>query len=563
MPSSSVDKELKILKEKLEAKSKKFNEIKEAAETKSLISRWMTVYGQNPLDLVVAFIKEKGLKLYGGKALHEHLVKFKRGFYSANEFPDYDVFSPNAWKHAKELADRLHKAGFAFVEAKGSVLNDEGHQTYKVSVEMTYVLDLTQEGCPRDDMLAGKCGGCAYESELSGGKCIDIFNAIPANDLMTYNPQKKGEIPKVYKKTYDFDKDTSLYPDCLFVASPEYLKISLGRELSEPLSFPDRLPKIGTRNFLFNKFFKFDPSVCKMGEHDEMYRMGPPTEEMKKILDFILEWSNKHELIHYGTYAYNFFIRGQKGVKYPKLHVNDYEMYSPDAVMDAVDLANALKKKFKKYEFVSFMKTQHWKEVDAISAEVLIKNGDEGYTYLAELTEYNNCFPYLQYGGVRYAGIEKMLNIYRRSYVMRPLVEATTVLTKNYECMLATLLSLYQKKKSLTTRGRFKIISSHCTGRERSKIVENLRLKLIKKEEELKKTTIIVDYPKKGKLTKITPMPAGKIELPYYPAHKTLKRFLRKDSSNDNKTKKKGRVSSVPKRRKSTKFVKVKKALSI
>ena len=45
MPYSSVDKELKILKEKLEAKSKKFNEIKEAAETKSL-SRWMTVYGQ-------------------------------------------------------------------------------------------------------------------------------------------------------------------------------------------------------------------------------------------------------------------------------------------------------------------------------------------------------------------------------------------------------------------------------------------------------------------------------------------------------------------------------------
>lgn len=563
MPSSSVDKELKILKKKLEEKSKEFNEIKEAAETKALIDNWLAQYGQNPLDLVVAFIKEKGLKLYGGKALHEHLVKFKRGFYSANEFPDYDVFSPNAWKHAKELADRLHKAGFPFVEAKGSVLNDEGHQTYKVSVGMTYVLDLTQEGCPRADMLSGKCGGCAYESELTGGKCIDIFNAIPANDLMNYNPQREGEVPKVYRKTYDFDKDASLYPDCLFVASPEYLKISLGRELSEPLSFPDRLPKIGTRNFLFNKFFKFDHSVCKMGEDDEMYRIGPPTLEMKKILDFIFTWSNKQELIHYGTYAYNFFIRGQEGVKYPKLHVNDYEMYSPDAVMDAVDLVNALKKKFKKLDFISFMKTQHWKEVDYLSVEILIKNGDEGYTYLAELTEYNNCFPYLQYAGVRYAGIEKMLNIYRRSYVMRSVVEATTVLTKNYECMLSTLLSLYEKNKSLSTRGRFKIISSHCTGRERSKIVENLRLKLLNKEEELKKTTYIVDYPKKGKLTKITPMPKRKVELPYYPAHKKLKNFLKRESPTDKHTKKKSRVSSAPERKKSTKLVKVKKALSI
>ena len=33
-----------------------------------------------------------------------------------------------------------------FVEAKGSVLNDSAHQTYKVGVGMTYVLDLTQEG---------------------------------------------------------------------------------------------------------------------------------------------------------------------------------------------------------------------------------------------------------------------------------------------------------------------------------------------------------------------------------------------------------------------------------
>ena len=46
--------------------------------------------------------------------------------------------------------------------------------------------------------------------------------------------------------------------------SPEYLKISMSRELSEPLSQPDRLPKVGTRNYLFNHFFKFDPSVFKV-----------------------------------------------------------------------------------------------------------------------------------------------------------------------------------------------------------------------------------------------------------------------------------------------------------
>ena len=39
---------------------------------------------------------------------------------------------------------------------------------------------------------------------------------------------------------------------------------------------------------------------------------------------------------------------GEKGVKYPKLPVNDYEMYSPDAIIDAIDLVNALKQKVQK-----------------------------------------------------------------------------------------------------------------------------------------------------------------------------------------------------------------------
>ena len=60
--------------------------------------------------------------------------------------------------------------------------------------------------------------------------------------------------------------------------------------------------------------------------------------------------------------------------------------------------------------------------------------------------------PYLQYNGVRYVGIEKMLNIYRRAYVMRPLIEPGTVLTKNYECMLAALNKLYQKNKIIGTK---------------------------------------------------------------------------------------------------------------
>jgi len=52
--------------------------------------------GNHPIDIVKEFIIEKGLKIYGGLALNELLKKTKNPIYGPNEFPDYDVFSPNA-----------------------------------------------------------------------------------------------------------------------------------------------------------------------------------------------------------------------------------------------------------------------------------------------------------------------------------------------------------------------------------------------------------------------------------------------------------------------------------
>ena len=67
-------------------------------------------------------------------------------------------------------------------------------------------------------------------------------------------------------------------------------------------------------------------------------------------------------------------------------------MYSPDAVIDALELVEALNKRFKKYTFKSFDKKQHWKETDSHSSEILMNDGDS-YIYLLELTNYDNCFP--------------------------------------------------------------------------------------------------------------------------------------------------------------------------
>ena len=53
--------------------------------------------------------------MYGGQAINEYLKSKKQPIYNKNDIPDYDVYRPNAWNHAKELADKLYYLGYKHV----------------------------------------------------------------------------------------------------------------------------------------------------------------------------------------------------------------------------------------------------------------------------------------------------------------------------------------------------------------------------------------------------------------------------------------------------------------
>ena len=237
-------------KEEIEKRVEKIQELKTKIDTKHFLDTMKQQNLPNPYDVVRDFIMAKGLKLYGGQALHEHLDQFDAGIYEKYQLPDYDVFSPDAWNHAKELADLFHQMGYEYVEAKASIANDEKHQTYKVGVNFFFMLDLTQVGCPREQHLTGTCGDCGSDRNK---KCVDIFNRIPANDLKYYQDER-GDILE-YKEVYDYDTDESLYPESFFVCSPDWLKTSMYYELSVPLADPSRTTKVATRLQKFNTFF--------------------------------------------------------------------------------------------------------------------------------------------------------------------------------------------------------------------------------------------------------------------------------------------------------------------
>jgi hypothetical protein len=90
------------------------------------------------IQMVESFIKKNKCIIYGGTAINNILPE-KDQFYDYDyELPDYDFFSTEPMKLAKELADLFAKKGYE-VEAKAGV----HHGTFKVFVDQLGVADIT------------------------------------------------------------------------------------------------------------------------------------------------------------------------------------------------------------------------------------------------------------------------------------------------------------------------------------------------------------------------------------------------------------------------------------
>ena len=517
-------------KKKLEKIGKDFNDIKTKNGTKFYKQMWKDEGNlPNPFDVVREFIIEKGLKLYGGQALHEHLSKFGKGLYTKDEFPDYDVFSPDAWNHAKELADKLYKLGFIYTEARSSILNNEHHQTYKVSVDMLYIFDITQMGCKRSDYLNKKCKNCG---ETKDKKCLSIFNNIPCNNIFNY---KKKNNPTFYD-TYDYKNNIGLYPNKLFVADPNWLKISMYRELTEPQSNPERFSKVGPRLDQFENVFKYNHKQCDLTEKQYDIEV---TKHFKPILKHIALFIKKNKLINYGSTAYNFFL---KGGKYKgNINVADYQVYSYKPVFLYTKLFNELEKKFPKYKFNKELIKSYWKSEDADDYVINVSYKKIKYNKIIKFTYHSTCMPYVQSKGIRYVTIDRLkYNLYR-AVALNSVFKQVEERPENYKCILSYILKNQAKwtRKYRNNKHKFQRIISKCDGEEVSQKYVNLLDKWIEKEDLIKKTKYNIDKPKKGYITKIYPKPSETLILPYRPHENIIKTSKnRKQKSRKQKSRK-------------------------
>lgn len=91
------------------------------------------------IRIVEGFLKRKKLVCYGGTAINNVLPKRLQFYDTDVELPDYDFFSPDPVRDAKELANIFAKKGYSHVVASAGVHGG----TFKVHVDYVPVADIT------------------------------------------------------------------------------------------------------------------------------------------------------------------------------------------------------------------------------------------------------------------------------------------------------------------------------------------------------------------------------------------------------------------------------------
>tara|TARA_B100001769_G_C22112606_1_gene602504 strand:+ start:3429 stop:4847 length:1419 start_codon:yes stop_codon:yes gene_type:complete len=229
-------------------------------------------------SIVENFIREKKLICYGGTAIN-NILPVEDQFYNKDvDIPDYDFFSTNAIKHAKELADIYVKAGYTDVESKAGVHNG----TYKVFVNFIPVADIT-----------------FLDNEIYRSL---IKEAIKVNGIL-YSP-------------------------------PNFLRMGMYLELSRPAGDVSRWEKVLKRLILLNKHYPLNNKECELLDFQREYEGNKDQE--KKLYFTIRNSIIDQGLIFFGGYASTLYGKYMPYNQRKQLqNIPDFDILSEDPIMSS------------------------------------------------------------------------------------------------------------------------------------------------------------------------------------------------------------------------------------
>jgi len=285
-------------------------------------------------EIVKQFIKENGLKIYGGTAVNYYLPKEEK-FYTEKDTPDYDFFTPDPWKHSVELADLFHSYGYKFVEAKAGVHKG----TYKVFVDLWPVADIT------------------------------------------FMPKKEFE--KMETKTIDGIK----------VVSPFKLLEAFYKEFSEPFGNASRWSKVVYREKLLQKWVSPLSKKFKCSENLFTVKGEKLNKTVIKLLGKTYNFIIKNKILITGSFAYNVYIQIGGGDK--RVNVNNYSVLCEDAKKVCEQLFDIL---IKTYPHLDIITTYYpAKELNNTVYEIVANINNERHT-ICQLINLTNCTPFKYIG---------------------------------------------------------------------------------------------------------------------------------------------------------------------
>jgi hypothetical protein len=424
---SFSDCELAILRQAVDkAEEMQGREIINSSQVKKIIS------------IVEAFLRNKALICYGGTAINNILPKQDQFYNKDVSIPDYDFYSPNALKDAKELTDIYFKEGFTEVEAKSG----QHHGTYKIYVDFIPVADITQ---------------------------------LP-------------------KELYQSLKQDSMRVAGIYYASPNFLRMGMYLELSRPAGDVSRWEKVLKRLSLLNKNYPLNAKQCS---HINFQRNFKETEtESESGTDEIYE-NVKNTLIDQGTvffggYAISMYSQHMPDeLRHQLQKIPDFDVLSEEPLLTAQIVKERLEDigienvKIVKRPGIGEIISPHY-EIKVGSHKDYVKNDTIAFIY-----EPIACHSYniVHEGGneIKVATIDTMLSFYLAFlYADRPYYDKDRLL-----CMSKYLFDV-QEKNRLTQKGVLRRFSLKCIGHQ--KTLEEMRAEKSEKFNELKSNKNAPEY---------------------------------------------------------------------
>jgi hypothetical protein len=272
------------------------------------------------INIVEVFLKRRKLICYGGTAINNLLPQNEQFYDYTLEIPDYDFFSMDPVKDAKDLADLYLKNNYLEVEAKAGV----HYGTFKVFV-----------------------------------------NFIPVADITYLHPQ-----------IYNNIRNDSKLKDGIYYAPVNFLRMSMYLELSRPAGDTSRWEKILRRLTLLNKYFPIEDKVCVYSDFQRSLHSKKLKEE--PLFELLKDTLIKNGVVFFGGYASYLYS------KYMSSNIRKLFSKTPDfdvLTNDIVITKDAVLKSLQNYDNVRAVFHKKVGEIIPKHYEILIGNDTLVFIY--------------------------------------------------------------------------------------------------------------------------------------------------------------------------------------